>query len=304
MTGKLLGLFILIPFFYSCELKNVGEGSLNNSDTICVGTYNLRIITPIDSGARSWVNRRHYIASTINNSSFEIMGFQEILNDVQLSDLKQVLPSYAFLSNGQDNSSGTKGEMLAIVYDKYRFQVLESGFFFLSPTPDFAGIGWDASTNRICQWAKIYDLFNQNEFYFFNTHFNWSGDVSRAAGAKLVTHMIDSLAIGTPVICVGDFNALTTEVAFYNQMTSNLTDSRNASVSSPTGSYGTFNNWNTSKTSFTKYKRIDYIFVSDFEVLSYETINEKFVVDAWPSDHFPVKVTLIMNKQVGLYPVL
>jgi endonuclease/exonuclease/phosphatase family metal-dependent hydrolase len=306
MTKRLniLGMLLFLTLCYSCGLKDVDDVTQNNSDTICVGTYNLRIITPVDSGPRSWVNRRHYIASIIHHAAFQLIGFQEIFNNDQLNDMKQRLLNYAFITNGQDNSSGTKGEMLAIAYDKYRFQVLESGFFFLSPTPNFPGIGWDASTNRICQWARIYDLFNQNEFYFFNTHFNWSGNVSRADGAKLVTQMIDSLAVGVPVICVGDFNASTTEAAFYNQMTSVLTDSRIATVSIPIGSYGTYNCWDTSKAALKKDKRIDYVFVKDFEVLSYETLNEKFVVDTWPSDHFPVKVTLIMNKQVQLYPVL
>jgi len=295
---KFIWLLILLPGIFSCEIRKETDGRPKNSaDTMYVGTYNIRIITPIGKGSRAWENRRQYVASIIDNYSYDVIGLQEILNYNQLNDLKHLLPNYSFLTVGQDNVAGTKGEMIAIVYDKGRFHVRQSGFFFLSPTPKIPSIGWDASTNRVCQWAKMYDTFTFTEFYFFNTHFNWSGNLSRADGAKLVTQMIDSLAVGYPVFSVGDFNAPNTELPFYHQMTSVLRDSRTVSVEAPLGSFGTFNNWDTSKAAFAKYERMDYVFEKDFDVLSYAILNEKFVFNTWPSDHFPVFVSVVMKNK-------
>ena len=72
----------------------------------------------------------------------DILGTQEVLHN-QLEDLKQRLPEYGVIGVGREDGK-EKGEYSALWYQKDRFNLLDSGYFWLSETPEVAGSkGWD-----------------------------------------------------------------------------------------------------------------------------------------------------------------
>jgi len=76
------------------------------------------------------------------------------------------------LRSSFDDSTGTivkeKGEYAAIFYKKNQLSLLDSGNFWLSPTPERASLGWDAACIRICTWGKFQDKISDSYvFYLF-----------------------------------------------------------------------------------------------------------------------------------------
>ena len=63
----------------------------------------------------------------------DILGTQEVLHN-QLEDLKQRLPEYGVIGVGREDGK-EKGEYSALWYKKDRFNLLDSGYFWLSETP-------------------------------------------------------------------------------------------------------------------------------------------------------------------------
>lgn len=277
---------------------------LHAADTLRIANYNVRIA--VDGGTKAWASRKQYVADIIKNKyDFDLFGVQELRNTTQESELMAYLTEYTRFSKGRDNTAGTAGERLAIVYKAARFDRIKSGFFFLSTTPDVASIGWDAAFNRICLWSKMRDKLNNQEFYFFCSHFDHKGVVARREAANLVLKKIEEIN-GTdklPVFFVGDLNCQPDKIPILNLIGGGLRDSRTIPATrNISGPVGTTNGWDNNISGLTN--RIDYIFVNDpVEILSYTTITNKYT-DVYPSDHFPVLVqALINNAPSGLATV-
>ena len=83
-----------------------------------------------------------------------------------------------------------KGEYAAIFYKKNQLSLLDSGNFWLSPTPERASLGWDAACIRICTWGKFQDKVSGKQFYFFNTHMDHVGycGTERECSINFKTH--------------------------------------------------------------------------------------------------------------------
>jgi endonuclease/exonuclease/phosphatase family metal-dependent hydrolase len=296
---KVLYLFLcflpLQSFTFCSNLSDKPDDPATYSDTLKVATYNIRISTTADKGNLAWTNRKAKVAQLIKTYNFDIVGTQEVLNSGQEKDLQSRLTNYACFSKGRDNTAGTEGERLAVFYKKNRFKAMDKGFFFISPTPEVAGKGWDAALNRICIWMKLYDVHTQKTFFYFDVHLDHMGVQARSEGVKLVVSKIKEMAGTSDVIFGGDFNANPAENAVYQAATSYLDDSRVITKNPPTGTVGTFNGWDMKSTTFSENQKIDYIFLKNADVISYAVLNDKYVADAYPSDHFPVFITCVLK---------
>jgi len=272
------------------------------SDTLHVATFNVRVDTSSDTGNRDWDMRKAHVADIIKNLyQFDIFGVQELTGSTQLNELMAYLSdTYNVFSKGVGNTAGTSGTRNAIIYKKSRLTLLNSGGFFLSPTPDVASIGWDAKLNRICVWAKMLDNATNKQFYFFNAHFDHVGDESRRQSAKLIIAKIAEI-MGTedlPVFFVGDLNTQPDKIPISNIINGGLIDSRTLPLTKNIfGTLGTTNGWN--KPLSELKNRIDYVFVNEkADVHAYYTINKKYYTDAYPSDHFPVMIKTVLTNKV------
>lgn len=248
---------------------------------LTIATFNIRVEGDVED--KAWSVRKEFAKKIIEKYGFDIFGVQEALSN-QLNDLL-TLQRYASIGIGRNGE--TSGEYSAILYNKDKFNVLESGTFWLSEDTTQPNKGWDAALPRICTWGKFQSKETEKEFYFFNTHFDHVGNIAREESAKLILQKMKDIVGDKPAFCTGDFN-LTPEKSPMIMLSSSdyLFDSRAISIQNPTGPVGTFHGYNLNGTITS---RIDYIFVtSTIQVEAYSTINDDVTTGKYSSDHFPV----------------
>lgn len=198
---------------------------------------------------------------------------------------------YDFVGVGRDDGKD-KGEYSAIFYKKDKFKVLESATFWLSETPDKAGMGWDAACNRICTYALFKHRESKQKFWMFNTHFDHIGVEARKNSTILIVEKIDEINTERyPVILTGDFN-MEPNNENIKFLLNNLRDSKTISKNK-FGPDVTFNGFYFDQP---VNKRIDYIFVSNsISVNKYAVLSDSWDLK-YPSDHFPVFVSIKLNE--------
>ena len=247
-------------------------------------TYNLRFNTPND-GPNWWELRKEWVADQVNYYAPDVMGIQEGKHE-QVTFLDSALINYDFVGVGRDDGK-TGGEYSAVFYNAEKLEVLESGTFWLSETPNKVSVGWDASMERISSWAKFKDKLTGDQFWVFNAHLDHIGPESRLNALKLVYQKTQEKNIeGLPVLVMGDFNSVpgAPPIQFLSSV---MKDSREVSETKPYGPIGTFNGFDVSSP---LEGRIDYIFVNDeIDVKKYVVISE-VRGGLSPSDHLPVFV--------------
>ena len=159
-----------------------------------VASYNIRMHSKVDyKNGDGWTSRRDIMCDLVAFSAFDIFGAQEVCHD-QLEDMLSRLPDYGYIGVARDDGK-TKGEYSPVFYRKERFEVLESGTFWLSETPNEVSFGWDAACRRVCSYGYFKDKLTKKKFWFFNTHMDHKGKVARVEGAKLVIAKIKELSL-------------------------------------------------------------------------------------------------------------
>lgn len=284
-------LFLLFLPFLAASCGQVKQQQADSPAKFNIMSFNIRYDNPEDS-LDNWQYRKDRAAKAIRFYDADILGTQEVLHN-QLEDLKQRLPEYDVIGVGREDGK-EKGEYSALWYKKDRFTVLDSGYFWLSETPEVAGSkGWDGACERIASWAKLKDNTSGKEIFALNTHLDHVGVAARREGVSLILDKVAELSNGLPVVVTGDFNAEPeSDVIKHVTDASNpkhLIDSRSVAplVYGPSWSWHDFG-----KLPYDRRPLIDYVFVNKgLDVLKYgvlaETENEAFV-----SDHAPVLVTV------------
>lgn len=286
----------LTLFMFSCN---------NGPLVLHVATYNIRNANSYDSlMGNGWSKRCPYVTQQILYNGWDIIGTQECLHH-QLEDLKSGLGVYDYIGVGRDDGN-QKGEYSAILYNTQRIEVLESGNFWLSQTPDTPSLGWDAACIRICTWGRFKEKSSGQEFMVFNTHMDHVGVEARIEGAYLIMEKIKELSNGSPYMLTGDFNVNQLHLSYRTIAESGMVKDAYNLAEIKYANNGTFNAFDPQR--FTK-DRIDHIFVSnDFSVKRYSTLTECYwsanEADSlqtgydlrFPSDHFPV-TALICTQQ-------
>ncbi len=246
-----------------------------------LATFNIRC--PIDKAPNTWAERVERVRGVIARHGFDLVGLQEATSN-QVDDL--VGAGWAYVGAGRDDGL-RGGEASCVLYRTGRFELRESGTFWLSEQPDRPGVkGWDAACPRVCTWARLADRNSGKEFVWFNTHLDHMGAVAREKGMGLILSRMAGLARGAPVFLTGDMNA-TPESATIGLARAALRDAAEVSERPHAGPQATFNGFRTERE---PTARIDYIFVSPgVRVLSHATLDER-PGGLFPSDHFPVMV--------------
>ena len=124
-------ILLVLPFFAaSCGLV---KQQASAPEPVNVMSFNIRYDNPEDS-LDNWRYRKDRVANAIHFYDVDILGTQEVLHN-QLEDLKLRLPEYGVVGVGREDGK-EKGEYSALWYKKDRFNVLDSGYFWLSETPE------------------------------------------------------------------------------------------------------------------------------------------------------------------------
>ena len=282
---------MLLPFLAAACGQGGQQAATQTDEPVNVMTFNVRYDNPDDS-LNNWNYRKDRVANAIRFYDADIVGTQEVLHN-QMEDLRQRLPGYESIGVGREDGKEA-GEYSALWYRADRFTAKESGWFWLSETPEVAGSkGWDGACERIATWAKLQDKLTGKELFVMNTHLDHVGVAARREGVKLVLDKIQELGGNLPVILTGDFNA-EPESDVIKQVTDtadpeHLTDARTVAdlVYGPNWTFHDFGS-----IPYEHRERIDYIFVKNgLEVLKYGILAET-EGNAYLSDHAPVLISV------------
>lgn len=269
-----------------------------------VATYNIRFDNPADPFP--WQARRHGLATLMLELGADVFGLQEVLEH-QLSDLERSLPAYAHVGVGRGPNpdasapyTPNSGEYNPIFYRTERLRLLDSGTFWLSPTPDVQGSQFAHTSHpRIATWAKLELRGSPRQFFVFNTHLPYEqdkgGEAARAASAEVLLARIAQIAGDADTLITGDFNLTTHNEAdrlqTYAPITERFIDALEV-AKTRRGPETTFFGFEVSSPG---ENRIDYIFASSrLGVLSYETV---LAHDGtfYYSDHAPVACDIVFS---------
>jgi len=270
-----------------------------NAQKLNVATYNIRYENHFDDAkGNGWRARCPIVTCLIYQYDFDLFGAQEVLF-TQLKDLTDRLPGYGFVGVGRADGI-EKGEFSPIFYKKDKYELLQSGTFWLSATDSIPSVGWDAALPRICSWGKFQVKDTKTIFWFFNLHNDQVGSVARLESSKLIIRKMKEMCSDEPVILTGDFNMDQSSEGYgYLAGSGMLSDTYKIAkkVYAPSG---TFNDFTTNPTS---QSRIDHVFVNThFKVVNYALLTDTYNTSGQgptsisktrlPSDHYPVQVEL------------
>ncbi|MBO8467209.1 MAG: endonuclease/exonuclease/phosphatase family protein [Bacteroidetes bacterium] len=274
-----------------CMVSALHEACAQN---LTVATYNIRNENAGDAKAgNGWEARYPWVCSLIEFEGIDIFGAQEVLDD-QLNDMLEALPEYGYAGAGRDDGK-KKGEYAPIFYLKDRFKVLDSGWFWLSETPDVPSRGWDAALPRICTWGHFKDKETGRKLWFFNLHMDHIGVRARAEGAALVIERIKEwCGKNETVFLTGDFNVDQKNEIYATFTGSGVLEDSFITAEKKYAPTGTVNGFDPDAMTDS---RIDHIFVSpginvrNYGVLT-ETYRSETGGDSYKSGNFPEEINL------------
>jgi len=285
MQTSLLCLYALcLAFLNGGDTRIEAQPSSTEKTQFRAATYNIRYAADADEqSGNGWGLRKGAVADVIRNHQFDVVGTQEGNAD-QLAELKGLLPGFDYIGHPY----GGKGDLhnCATFYRTDLFEVLDSGLFWFSETPNEPSIGWDATDRRICHWTKFKTKDTGKEFFFFNVHFYWRLEAAKRESGPLLVQKIKEIAKEAPAICVGDFNS-TVETPQINAVKALLHEAYDSTRTPRQGVENT--NLGGGVFQGVPTNRIDYIFLtSHFEVEDYQVISDVYNDVHYPSDHLPV----------------
>lgn len=254
-----------------------------------IATYNIRYDSPADPIL--WTVRKEKVANLLRRQAPDIFGVQEAMAH-QSADLQALLPTYARYGVGRDDGKAA-GEQTTIFYQKEKFELLRSGTFWLSETPEVPGSrNWDAAITRICSWGAFQVKKSGEQFFVFNTHFDHRGEVARVESMQLIREKIAELAGAAPFVLLGDFNFEPEEAPYRVVQDWAVQDVFLAAEKTTSNGPCT---WTGFAVEGAECNRIDYIFASEnWSVKSCAILDENDGT-YFPSDHLPVVAELVLK---------
>ena len=264
---------------------------LNDPVDFKVMTFNIRYGTAND-GANSWDNRKKIVFDMLGKYDCDIVGLQEAMN-FQIEELLEALPVYD--KTGRSGEIDPyEGEACPILYNKEKWELIDTRTIWLSETPFKAGSkSWGAAQPRICSIGIFRNKLNGQGIYVYNTRFdNLSAEARERSSILLEKYIMDNTTHEFLVI-MGDFNSRETEnpiISLLDNQVLNLSDVYRKQHKEISDADATFYGWGPHTAG--SGSRVDYIFTSkNFSIKNSEIID--FQIDGYyPSDHCPVMAEL------------
>lgn len=273
--------FVYLPRY----LKNKSRfdiSEVESGDGITVLSANVRCWSPTDFFKRSWWYRADLIIKNITSVKPDVIGFQEVTR-VHYRYLTDSLAGYESVLTYRDKSVMSEG--CPVFYNVSKFDLKDSGSFWLSETPDVISKDWGAAFSRICSYVILTEKATGKELVVFNTHLDHVSDQARINGIRVILDKIEQFG-GLPSIIMGDFNC-EEDSETYKAATALFDDAKYQTEKTMTGA--TYQNWGQSL----GRENIDYFMISKSGI----RVNEYKIIDTtydgvYPSDHFPIEIKI------------
>ncbi len=252
---------------------------------IKVMSFNLKIN---GDGYQSNENRLPRSVKMIEKYSADSIGVQEA--DKWWTDsLEEALPQYARVGTYRDDGISL-GESCSIFYLKDKYELVDSGDFWLSETPETPSWGWDTACPRIVTYAILKNKTTGFVYAHFNTHFDHVGKVAQSESVPLLASRIAAIAPDIPVVVTGDFNTSEGSEIYNKLLSCGLKDTKY--MAEKYDDCATYHDYNPFVFST---KPIDYIFTNAYcSSVKSSTVDSNMIDLVYPSDHFPIIVELTL----------
>lgn len=253
-----------------------------------------------DAGRKNaWPNRAALNVATIKRHAPTLVGLQECQRG-NLAAYRNNLPHYEHLK-GPRYGNVPPYDFNATLFDPEHLELLESGGFWLSETPQRPSRSWETRVTRSANWA----LFRLREtglpLLHLNTHLDHKSPPARRQGSSLIVREVDGLlrqlGSGTPVIVTGDFNCRPRSSTYKNFADGGFVDTYLSAGNTDAEGANTFHAFkgedyqdpNPGRVP----RRIDWVLLKDpagrLRVLSHEILRDHDDRSGlYPSDHYPI----------------
>ena len=282
MIDKIISAFfalvtaILTIFYTPTPVTSVNPSKLpevKKTQDVTIMSYNVYYKTPEER----WQN----VVQNIRNNNPDSFGLQEATPE-WIDAVAAAMPDYAYVGVGRDIGGG--GEASPVFYKKDKFELIDSGTFWLSKTPERPSRGWDAMFNRICTYVVLKDKETNFIYAHFNAHFDHMGVIARLESVAVVSDKISRICNTFPVVFTGDLNDPEGGEMYNRVLETGLRDTKY--LAETADGETTFHGYSDL---VAKEKPIDFIFVSAMatKVSTYKVDTTKYDGE-YASDHHPV----------------
>ena len=255
-----------------------------SENTLRVMSFNIRCT---NVGRDTWEDRIGIVTDTMVNSEADSIGVQEATPE-WMATFKETLKDYDYVGVARDDGEN-QGEYSAVFYLKDKYNLIDSGNFWLSETPETPSLGWDAACFRICTWAVLENKETKEQYVHVNSHFDHEGVKAREESVKMILAHIEKYK-DLPVVFTADMNVKEGSDN-YVEFTKVLHDTKY--LAKDTMDYLTYHDTKPSKF---EGEVIDYVMVNDnFNALTYKVVTAG-IDERYVSDHFPVYADLEVKK--------
>ena len=302
LTGVIAGVVIvglLVAVFYS-NVKNIiafindsifkpeiiADFEAQPDDTIRIMSFNIRYG---DLGVLTAEDRYDDVEAVIEKGAPDSIGLQEATPE-WMDYLKTALDGYSYVGVGRDDGDN-QGEYAAIFYLAEKYNVVDSGTFWLSDTPDTPSKGWGADCYRICTWAVLENKTTGEQYVHMNAHFDYANDDVRYNSIDLIMERVKEFG-DLPVVYTSDMN-FSEDSEYYSYLESKEYFINAKNDAEDTMDYLTYHDRKPGKHENSK---IDYILINDgFDAEVFRVVTEGYK-GKYVSDHFPIYADISFKK--------
>ena len=299
------GKIILIALAAVVAVAGIGYGAYNKSQLIDFGeividgvpaksdeatrvmSFNLRCK---DDPEGSIDNRSQIAVEIINQYAPDSFGVQEATPKwLRIFD-KEVGDRYARVGQARD-FFGPFSEYNCVYYLKDKYNLVDSGTFWLSETPyEKYSVSYNSLCRRIASWAILEDKATGEKYTHINTHLDHGEESTRGAQSKVLLSEMSKMQMQGTVVITGDFNTYN-DGDVYASMTSGADDAA-ATAEMAIDAGITYHNYG--KKADEGQGPIDFIFLTKGTKVETSQVIRTTVQDMYPSDHYPLIADIIM----------
>ena len=267
---------------YACDC-----GAYDKSSKITVLSQNISCGN--DGEGNNIVDRAPRFEKLVKKYIPDIMGTQEV-TPTWIDYFKSYFGNeYGMVGCSWEGKNATTGEWGLILYRKDRFELVDNGDFWLTPTPDVVSKIRGSECVRICTWAMLKDKVTGKTLVIANTHLDHLKNTVRNKQAGYLLDGIKDFIGKYPVFLTGDLNSLPGSKA-YLTLTEVFSDARTTALEGTEDTSCTYDNYGLEGTGYI----YDYCMCDErSKALSYKVINEPF--DGYVSDHYGVLAEFIIK---------
>ena len=250
-----------------------------------VMSFNIRIQFPADTGKYNWESRKAGCIKAFKKYDPDIIGLQEATAS-QKSFIMKELPKCIMIDGS--TKPGTVGDDSTFCFNPIffradRFELLDYGILWLNEDQSPEKKGWDAGYVRNVNWVKLSFKKSGQVIFFFNTHFDDTGTISRQESSALLTEKVKEIAGDKAVVFLtGDFNARSDNKEIKDITSFFKETAKTVKKADTTPSFNHFGRKGS------KPEMVDHIFYRNARADSFDVVDETKFGVRYISDHYPI----------------